>query len=249
MDEAPSAALQTLIETFCEDAVTSGAWAKLDGVWAGLHTAQAGLENAKGSAYPLAYAGGMSASDFLAYRGFKGDGISKHLNTGINENVSGANWTQNSAAWGCFVQEDGGGTNAVMGTVNSSNNAIQPYVTGNVRSKTNSANNATVSAGAANRLGWACGIRTTSTSHQAMNADSTDPANGEAPPGGVAFGTAITTAVSAVGAQAITIHRGTSAYSADRVTFSFVGGGFSTAELEAFIDDVAGPFVAGLLAL
>lgn len=235
MPTAPSGALETLITTFVEDTDAAGYWDKLDGIYAALHTAAASLTNAKGSTYGLSYGstGGMSASDFVAHRGFTGDGVGKWLDTSCADNASGINWTQDAAVWGCYVNTDGGGTAAALGLTSGSNTFVTPNISGNVRARIHCTANASVSSGSS-RLGWSAGIRTASTTSASIR--------------GTTAGTNVATASGAPVAFNLTMFRSGSAYSADQISFMFFGA-LSKVEYDDFITNMAGPFVTGILAL
>lgn len=114
MNTQPDATRKGLIDTLISALVASGVWAKLTALYVmqGADAADARLNWKNPGTNTLSYGGTMAAGDFTTDRGFLGDGVDKHLNTGINDNTL----SLNSVCVGAWVNQDGGGTASSVST-------------------------------------------------------------------------------------------------------------------------------------
>lgn len=208
-------------------------YAKLDAVWLiAAHEQSTAILNLKGTSYTLTASGGMGAGDFTTDRGFLGDGVAKWLDTGIADNAGGINWSQNSATFGAWVNQDNGSTTSAMGSVGSSNLRVLPNAGGSATVRLHKSTNLSVG-GQVNRLGFVAANRSSGTANELYRA-------------GASIGTSAT-ASTATAVTNLSILRATSTYANDRVGAAMVGGSLTANEhldlynaLNAYLTAVGG---------
>lgn len=166
MGTAAPAPLETIMENMIEGMkadATGDLWALVQSFWANsLHNATDSLLNWKDDPYTLSYGGGMSASEFVAYRGFTPSISGQYLESGMPDNIGG-NWLQDQACLFAYVAVDGGGTNSVVGLSAGSSTFLTPHISGTRRGRIHASGNASVANGGSSRLGWTIAVRETST--------------------------------------------------------------------------------------
>lgn len=217
-DNTRKGLINTAILSLLAGAVSgSNIWAKLDALYLiAAHDSQAGRLNWKGTSYTLTMSGGMGTGDFTTDRGFTGDAVAKWLDTGLADNTAAINWSQDSACFGCWVNQDNATVNSSMGAASSANLRILPKDAGTTGSVRLHKGTSLSVAGQTTRLGFCAANRSTSTASQFYR-------------GGVSIGTSATVST-APAATNISILRASSTYSNDRVAAAVIGGSLTANE-------------------
>jgi hypothetical protein len=219
MTTAPSATRKSQINTFIQDIKTGGVWAKLAKIAVmGAHAEQAALLNWKAPAGTAFTKSGTIT--FAVDRGFTGDGVSGHLD-------SGALWTalatQNDASmWARSLTQAIAGTPLIGTTTAGGGNAyIGPTVSGNFTVRAHGATAAIdAAASSIGFFGWA---RSLSTAFRAYRGK---------------IETTVTQTSAAMPAGNLSILRTGSSYGPWQVAFAAGGSSLTTAEQAALHDAV-----------
>lgn len=161
MTAQPNSTRKGLINDLIVGLKADGIWSTLDLLYlTGSHDAQSAKLNVKNpSVYVLST---VNSPTFTTDRGYAGDGVSSYLDTGFADNTASANWTQNSAAWGVYLNQQSG-VAAAVGVSGTTTSRIIPR---------NGSNNMTIRIHGATEptpptvvdgLGMSAGSRTSST--------------------------------------------------------------------------------------
>lgn len=134
MSVQPDATRKGLIDDLITGLKTDSVWNSLSYLWVmqGGDAADARLDWKNPGSNTLTYGGTMGAGDFTTDRGFTGDAVDKHLDTGINDNTS---LTLDSLSAGVWVNLAGAAAGFTLGTTSGSSTIrINPRNASNVLS-------------------------------------------------------------------------------------------------------------------
>lgn len=162
MSVQPDATRRELLNDLIVGLKADSLWSLLDLLYlVAAHDAQAGRLNARiPGSYALATA---NSPTFTTDRGYAGDGTSSYLDTGFADNTGSVNWTQNSAAWGVYLNQQSG-TSAAVGVSGSTSSRIIPRTsTNNMTVRIHGATEP-IPPTVADGLGMSSGSRTSATS-------------------------------------------------------------------------------------
>jgi hypothetical protein len=195
------------------------------GVWPGLlglhvyaaHDSQASLRNWIADQYNGTVNGTVT---FTADRGHAGNGTTGYIDTGFAGNTAHANWGQDNATIGAYVNVAGGTAAFPMGQAATLNTFINPRNgAGNTQGRNHSTGTVTIADPVGTRLGLTCAYR---------NASGT----GGLTRNGSDLGTASSFSTT-MNASNLSVGMGNATFATDRIALAFWGKAFTGAEIAA----------------
>lgn len=112
------------IDTLIVALIAAGIWTKLDVLYVtAAADAQAGQRNWKADAFNLTE---VNSPTFTADRGYAGNGTTSYVDTGWDITANGVNYTQNSASYGVWCNDNVADNDALFGMATSGNARLSP---------------------------------------------------------------------------------------------------------------------------
>lgn len=219
----PNSTRRGLYDTLITGLKSANWWNRLAGLSLAANEASTALLNIRQNAYNSTNNGAVFTQD----RGFKGDGAAAWIDVDFDVSTTSTPYDgANSALLGAWVNQDGGGSSAIIGVSNGvALPNITPLQTSTARARMHTSTQAQVG-GFVNRLGYSAGVRTTNTNQYASRSTN----------GTITDGTPETTAASTGVSRKLAILRNNTTYSLDRAAGWWWGGPpTSTADHQALL--------------